>query len=293
MHPHLIAQPDRPAGRGMRLQASPVKQLAQGLGLPVIQPRSLRLDGKAPDDAEAARAALLDAAPDVMVVAAYGLLLPQWVLELPRLGCLNIHGSLLPRWRGAAPVQRATAAGPAPQGNARMQRDAGRGAGAMLLQAPEPILADDTSASLLERLAQRGAELAVAGLRRLADGGSLPARPQPEAGATYARKIDKAEAQIDWTAPAALIERRARAFDPFPGLHFVHEGETIKLWRARVVPGQGAPGEVLPSGPGRCIVACGDGVLELLVLQRPGQRRAEAAAWLQAHPLMPGQRLHG
>jgi methionyl-tRNA formyltransferase len=291
--PLVLTQPDRPAGRGLKLQASPVKQLAQTLGLAVIQPRSLRLDGKAPEDAEAARAALLAAAPDVMVVAAYGLLLPRWVLELPRLGCLNIHGSLLPRWRGAAPVQRAIEAGDAQTGITLMQMDAGLDTGAMLLKASEPILPDDTSASLLDRLAKVGAQLAVTGLRRLDDGAPMPAQPQTEDGATYAHKIDKAEAAIDWTAPAALVERRARAFDPFPGLHFVHAGETIKLWRARVVPGQGAPGEVLPSEPGRCIVACGDGALELLMLQRPGPRRAEAAAWLQAHRLLPGQRLLG
>ena len=289
--PLVLTQPDRPAGRGMRLQASPVKQWAVTHGLPVVQPRSLRLDGRYPDDALAARQALEAAATDVMVVAAYGLILPPWVLAQPRLGCLNIHGSLLPRWRGAAPIQRAIEAGDTQTGITIMQMDAGLDTGPMLISEPEPIGADDTSATLHDRLAERGARLIVQALGTLAQGRALAPHPQPDAGATYAHKIEKAEAAIDWTLPAAVIERRARAFDPFPGLTFTHAGQTIKLWRAQVVPGQGEAGTVLAAPDGRCVVACGEGALELLTLQRPGHRRVSARERLPTLALDPGTRL--
>ena len=294
--PLVLTQPDRPAGRGLKLQPSPVKALALQHGLALAQPRSLRLDGKYPDDARAARTALLAAGLDVMVVAAYGLILPQWVLDLPRLGCLNIHGSVLPRWRGAAPIHRAIEAGDASTGITLMQMDAGLDTGDMLLVAHEPIRPDDTTASLQDRLALLGAGLVVQGLARLgdsalqqADGGGLVRSPQPVAGVSYAHKIDKAEASIDWAQPAVEIERRLRAFDPFPGASFHLDGEAVKLWRARLRPElSGRPGEVLAAHDGRLTVACGTGALELLQLQRPGGRRQDVAAFLQSLQGRPG-----
>jgi methionyl-tRNA formyltransferase len=283
--PLVLTQPDRPAGRGMKLQASPVKQFALEHGLSVAQPRGLRLDGRWAEDATAARTQLEAAAPDVMVVAAYGLILPPWVLALPRHGCLNIHGSLLPRWRGAAPIQRAIEAGDTETGIVLMQMDAGLDTGAMLLTAAEPIRADDTSASLHDRLAPLGARLMLDGLSRLAAGCLVP-QPQPAEGVSYAAKIEKAEARLDWSRPAAEIERRLRAFDPFPGCHFeVAPGDPAKLWRAALVPGRGAPGQVLEAGgPGGIVVACGDGALALQTLQWPGGRRVGAAEFLAARP---------
>jgi methionyl-tRNA formyltransferase len=278
----VLTQPDRPAGRGLKLQASPVKQLALAQGLPLAQPRSLRLDGKFPPDAQAAMQALQAAQPDVLVVAAYGLLLPAWTLALPTHGCLNIHGSLLPRWRGAAPVQRAIEAGDARTGITIMQMDAGLDTGDMLRWQAVDIAADDTSASLSMRLAALGARLLVDTLRDLALG-RLEPRPQPTEGVTYAHKIDKAEAAIDWRQHAAVIERRVRAFDPFPGASFDWRGETVKLWRAELRPGlQGPPGTPLPSAPGSLLMACGRDALELLEVQRDGGRRQPVSAWLQS-----------
>jgi methionyl-tRNA formyltransferase len=285
--PLVLTQPDRPAGRGLKLQASPVKLYAQAHGMPLAQPRSLRLDGKYPDDAAAARAALERAAPEVMVVAAYGLILPPWVLALPRHGCLNVHGSLLPRWRGAAPIQRAIEAGDAQTGITIMQMDAGLDTGAMLLAEGVPITAADTSASLHDRLAALGARLIVAALERLALGALQP-RAQPAEGVTYAYKIDKAEAAIAWAAPATAIERRLRAFDPFPGASTVLAGQPLKVWRGRVVPGSGAPGQVLQAGDDRLVLACGEGALELVELQLPGRRRIAAREFLQRHAVAPG-----
>jgi len=290
--PLVLTQPDRPAGRGMKLTPSPVKQLALEFGVPVAQPRSLRLDGKFPDEAVAARAALAEARPDVLVVAAYGLILPQWVLDLPRLGCLNIHGSLLPRWRGAAPIHRAIEAGDTGTGITIMQMDAGLDTGDMLLVEPEPILADDTTGRLHDRLAALGARLIV---RSLADAAAGMLRPvkQPEQGVTYAHKIDKAEAAIDWTLPADVIERRVRAFDPFPGATFQAGGDTVKLWRAQVerLDDGAAPGSVIAADGQQLVVACGDAALALLDVQRPGGKRGPVAQWLQAHPLRRGDRL--
>jgi methionyl-tRNA formyltransferase len=282
--PLVLTQPDRPAGRGLKLQASPVKQYAQAHGLPLAQPRSLRLDGKFPEDAAAARTALDEAAPDVMVVAAYGLILPPWVLALPRHGCLNIHGSLLPRWRGAAPIQRAIEAGDAETGITIMQMDAGLDTGAMLLAEALPIAPTDTSATLHDRLAALGARLVDQALERLAQGALQP-RPQPAEGVTYAHKIEKAEAAIDWQAPAAVVERRLRAFDPFPGATAVLGGQPVKVWRGRVIPGSGAPGQVLQAGEGHLVVACGQDALELLEVQLAGGRRIPAREFLQRHPM--------
>ncbi len=286
--PLVLTQPDRPAGRGLKLQPSAVKALALQQGLALAQPRSLRLDGKYPQDAVAARSALQAAGVDLMVVAAYGLILPQWVLDLPPRGCLNIHASVLPRWRGAAPIHRAIEAGDDQTGITLMQMDAGLDTGAMLRVAHEPILAGDTTASLQDRLARLGGAVVVQGL---ADAAWRPT-PQPAEGVSYAHKIDKAEAAIDWRQPAALIERRVRAFDPFPGASLAWAGETVKLWHARVRPdARGEPGQVLVAQDGRLSVACGDVAMDLLQLQRPGGRRIDAAAFLQARPGLPGQRL--
>ncbi|MBL8286657.1 MAG: methionyl-tRNA formyltransferase [Rubrivivax sp.] len=283
----VLTQPDRPAGRGLQLQASPVKALAARRGLPVVQPRSLRLDGKFAEDARAAAAALRSAAPQLMVVAAYGLILPPWVLALPPAGCLNIHASLLPRWRGAAPIQRAIEAGDSETGITIMQMDAGLDTGAMLLEQATPIGPDDTAATLHDRLAALGAELVVQALARLPELQARPC-PQPAAGATYAAKIDKAEAAIDWRQGAAAIERRLRAFDPFPGASAEIAGRPLKVWRARVAEGpadgQALPGSLLPAPPGRLLVACGERgseALELLEVQAPGGRRGPVREWLQ------------
>ena len=282
--PLVLTQPDRPAGRGLKLQASAVKQLALAHALPLAQPRSLRLDGKFAPDAEDARQALEQARPDVLVVAAYGLILPAWVLALPRLGCVNIHASLLPRWRGAAPVQRAIEAGDAKTGICIMQMDEGLDTGDILRRQELLIAPDDTSASLSQRLAGFGGELLLQTLADLAQG-RAEGRPQPADGVSYARKIDKAEAAIDWQQDAALIERRVRAFDPFPGASFPWQGETVKLWRAAWCPGvSGPPGTLLPSPPGTLRMACGRDALDLLELQRAGGRRLPAAAWLQSAP---------
>jgi len=285
--PLVLTQPDRPAGRGLKLQPSPVKAFAESHGIAVAQPRSLRLDGKYPDDAAAARAALQAARPDVMVVAAYGLILPQWVLDLPARGCLNIHASLLPRWRGAAPIHRAIEAGDAQTGITIMQMDAGLDTGDMLLVEALTILPTDTTASLHDRLAPLGGRLIVEALELAACGG-MPRTPQPAEGITYAHKIDKAEAAIDWTLPAEQVERRLRAFDPFPGATGLLDGETVKLWRGTVRTGSGRPGAVLASGPDGLEVACGRGSLLLTELQRPGGKRLAAAAWLQSRPVAPG-----
>ena len=287
--PLVLTQPDRPAGRGMKLTPSPVKQLALDLGVPVAQPRSLRLDGKFPDAAEAGRAALAAARPDVLVVAAYGLILPPWVLEAPARGCINIHGSLLPRWRGAAPIHRAIEAGDAETGITIMQMDAGLDTGDMLLIEREPIAFDDTTGRLHDRLAALGARLVVRALADATAGRLRPVR-QPDEGVTYAHKIAKAEAAIDWRAPADVIERRVRAFDPFPGATFQAGGETVKLWRAQVerLDAAAAPGTVIAVDAQQLVVACGDGALALLDVQRPGGKRGPVAQWLQAQPLARG-----
>ncbi len=280
--PLVLTQPDRPAGRGLKLQASAVKQLALAHGLPLAQPRGLRLDGKFAQDAADAHRALQAARPDVLVVAAYGLILPQWVLALPGFGCINIHASLLPRWRGAAPIQRAIEAGDAATGVCIMQMDAGLDTGDILRRQPLAIAADDTAASLTQRLAGLGAELLLATLREVASGAAART-PQPADGVSYAHKIEKAEAAIDWQQDAAQIERRVRAFDPFPGAGFEWQGESLKLWRATLRSGvQGPPGTRMASPPGTFVMACGRDALELLEVQRPGGRRQPVSAWLQA-----------
>ena len=292
--PLVLTQPDRPAGRGMKLQASPVKQFATGLGIPVAQPRSLRLDGKFAQDAGQARAALQAAQADVMVVAAYGLILPQWVLDLPPRGCLNIHASLLPRWRGAAPIHRAIEAGDERTGVTIMQMDAGLDTGAMLLHEALAITPADTTGRLHDRLAVLGGRLIVEALEIAACGGLRPVA-QPEDGVTYAHKIEKAEAAVDWSLPAAVIERRIRAFDPFPGAASSLADEGIKLWAAAVLSGgAGAPpGTVTQVEAQGVHVATGDGVLCLTELQRAGGKRLAAADFLRGCAIAPGMRFSG
>jgi methionyl-tRNA formyltransferase len=289
--PLVLTQPDRPGGRGMRLQPSAVKRYALAHDLPLAQPRGLRLDGRWADDAGAARDALQRAAPDVLVVAAYGLILPRWVLALPRLGAINVHASLLPRWRGAAPIVRAIEAGDPESGITLMQMDEGLDTGAMLARAVEPIRPDDTAQTLHDRLATLGASMLPALLGDAAAGRLAPV-PQPDIGVTYAHKIDKGEAGLDWTRPAVELERQVRAFDPFPGATFSLGDDTTKVWQARAVPGEAAPpGTVLAGPPGTCRVACGEGALELLELQRPGGRRNAAATHFRSWPLAAGTRL--
>ncbi len=289
--PLVLTQPDRPAGRGMKLQASPVKQFALEHGIAVAQPRSLRLDGKYPDDAAAAREAIVAARADAMVVAAYGLILPQWVLDAPAKGCLNIHASLLPRWRGAAPIHRAIEAGDADTGVTIMQMDAGLDTGDMLLVERLPIGATDTTGSLHDRLALLGGRMIVEALEIAACGGLTPVQ-QPADGVTYAHKIEKAEAALDWSLPAAVLARRVRAFNPFPGAGAALGGEAVKVWVARPEAGGAdgaAPGQVLATGPEGIRVATGDGVLVLTELQRAGGKRLPVADFLRGFAITPGQ----
>ncbi len=275
----VLSQPDRPAGRGMKLRMSPVKALALHHGLPVYQPDSLKTDE--------ARRPLAEAAAEVMVVAAYGLLLPQAVLDLPRLGCVNIHASLLPRWRGAAPIQRAILAGDRETGISLMQMETGLDTGPILSLAALPIAPDDTAGSLHDKLAALGAREIVALLPRLAAGG-VRAVPQDDGQAVYARKISKEEARIDWRAPALDIDRRVRAFNPFPGAWTGLAGEPLKLWRACPARGQGRPGEVLAASAEGITVACGEGALRVQELQKAGGKRLDAGAFLSGHALGPG-----
>jgi methionyl-tRNA formyltransferase len=277
--PLVLTQPDRPAGRGQKLVAGPVKQVALANGIPVHQPEKLR--------DPATHAPLIECAPDVLVVAAYGLILPQAVLDIPRHGCLNIHASLLPRWRGAAPIQRAIEAGDARTGVTIMRMEAGLDTGPMLLAEAVKVGPGDTAATLHDTLAALGGRLIVDALRRL---DTLVPQPQPAEGVTYAHKIDKAEAAIDWAQPAEVVERRIRAFDPFPGCTARIGDDTIKLWRAQLATGSGAPGEILDVAPGGITVACGSGVLRLVELQKPGGRRLASADFLHGFPLAAGQR---
>jgi methionyl-tRNA formyltransferase len=288
----VLTQPDRPAGRGMKLQASAVKQLALQHNIPVAQPLSLRLDGKYPDDAAQAQAAIAAANADVMVVAAYGLILPQWTLSAPRLGCLNIHASLLPRWRGAAPIHRAIEAGDAQTGVVIMQMDAGLDTGDMLLTGVLDIAAQDTTATLHDRLAELGGALVVQALAD-AQAGQLKPVKQPSEGVTYAHKIEKAEAAVNWRDAAATIDRRVRAFNPFPAAAAQLNGEVIKLWRAVPEASTSAvnvvQGTVLSADAQGVRVACGDGVLCVTELQRAGGKRLAAAEFLRGFPLSAGQ----
>ncbi len=290
----VLSQPDRPAGRGMKLHASPVKQFALAHDMSVAQPRSLRLDGKYPDDAQAARLAIEAVQADAMVVAAYGLILPQWVLDVPRLGCFNIHASLLPRWRGAAPIHRAIEAGDAQTGVTIMQMDAGLDTGDMLLTEPMAILPVDTTGSLHDRLADVGGRLMAQALEQAAHGKLKPV-PQPLDGITYAHKIDKAEAAIDWAQSALTISRKVRAFNPFPGASTLLKGEVLKIWAAEL--GEGVPlstqvyGQIVALAPVGIAVAAMNSIVIITELQRPGGKRLSSAEFLRGNPLQVGQGL--
>lgn len=287
--PLVLTQPDRPSGRGLKLTPSAVKQLALAHNLPVLQPRSLRLNGKYPEDAQAAQLGLQQARLDVLVVAAYGLILPAWVLQTPRYGCLNIHASLLPRWRGAAPIQRAIEAGDAQTGVTIMQMDEGLDTGAMLLIESLDIASNDNAASLHDKLAEQGARLIVQALHALPSG-SLVATAQPDAGATYASKLDKAEAALALTEPAEQLARRIRAFNPAPGATIKLPGiaEPVKVWNAIAVPGDsttttaqvGGDAHVIRASADGIDIATGHGVLRLLELQRPSGKRQPASAFI-------------
>lgn len=270
------AQPPRPAGRGHRLKPSPVQAFAEARGIPVATPASLR------DPALQQDFAALDL--DAAVTAAYGLLLPPAILAAPRFGCVNLHASLLPRWRGAAPIQHAILAGDRESGISVMAMDEGLDTGPVLLVRRTPIGPGTTGGELHDRLAQIAAEAAVTALAGLEDGSLEPAS-QPEAGVTWATKIAREDSRLDWTRPAAELERRVRAFAPRPGARFAFRGESIRVEAAVVEGGSGPPGRVLDDG---AAVACGEGVLRLLRLQRPGRSAMEAAAFLRGFPLPAG-----
>lgn len=280
----VYTQPDRPAGRGRKPRPSPVKVCALEADLPVYQPTSLR-----DPETQAELAAL---APDLMIVVAYGLILPEPVLAIPRLGCVNIHASLLPRWRGAAPIQRAILAGDSATGVTLMQMDAGLDTGPMLAHTALDILPDDTGGSLHDRLAEAGASLLGEHLPDLLAGRLRPV-PQPEHGATYAEKLHKDEARLDWSAPAVRLERQVRAFNPWPVAQTRLGDAVIRVWSATALatdPGDAKPGEVLATSREGIDVACGTGVLRLLQLQAAGGRPLDAAAFLNGRPLSAGAR---
>ncbi|MFZ0107820.1 MAG: methionyl-tRNA formyltransferase [Thiobacillus sp.] len=277
----VLTQPDRPAGRGMKLTPSAVKQSAQARGLPVFQPTSLK-------SAEA-QDALRAVAAEVMVVAAYGLILPRAVLDLPRRGCLNIHASLLPRWRGAAPIQRAILAGDEVTGITIMQMDAGLDTGAMLLKTTVPIDDEDTAGSLHDKLARAGAASVIEALARLDE---LKPQAQDDALATYAAKLTKEEARLDWSRPAVELARAIRAYSPVPGAHTVLDGQIVKIWRATAQgldPSGGRPGEVLATDERGIVVACGEGALHIGELQLAGGKRMDAAALVSGRAVLPGK----
>jgi methionyl-tRNA formyltransferase len=302
--PLVLTQPDRPAGRGMKLQASPVKQVALAHGIALAQPHSLKLDGKYPQEAAAAQAQIAAAQADVMVVAAYGLILPQWTLDTPRLGCMNIHASLLPRWRGAAPIHRAIEAGDAQTGITIMQMDAGLDTGDMLLVRRLNIDAADSTASLHDKLAALGGSAMVQALA-LAETGDLLAQAQPEQGVTYAEKIRKDEAQLDWAQSAAALVRKSRALDPFPGCVTSRQTaagtETLKIWRLEALPDAqpaaqpAVVGQVQAVDASGITIACGtqrQGRVLATQLQKAGGKRLPAAQFLAGFALQIGDILY-
>ena len=274
----VYTQPDRPAGRGRRLTPSPVKQAALATGLAVEQPESVK-------PAEVQQG-LADYRPDLLVVVAYGLILPRKVLAIPRLGCWNVHASLLPRWRGAAPIQRAILAGDAESGVDLMRMEAGLDTGPVLLERRTPISRDDTGGSLHDRLAALGANVLAEGLRRTLAGETLVATPQPEEGVTYAHKLDKAEARLDFSRPAIELERQVRAFDPWPVAEGEIAGEALRIWAAHALEGDhaAAPGSVLGAGRDGIDIACGQGALRITAVQRAGGKRIGASDYLNARP---------
>ncbi|MDP9154276.1 MAG: methionyl-tRNA formyltransferase [Pseudomonadota bacterium] len=290
--PLVLTQPDRPAGRGMKLATSPVKRFALEHALEVVQPTSLRRNGKYPEEAAAAIERLKNTPHDVMVVAAYGLILPQEVLDIPPLGAINIHGSLLPRWRGAAPIHRAIEAGDAETGITLMQMDAGLDTGAMIREGRIAISPQDTTATLHDHMAKLGADLVVDALRDLERNGSLPSTPQPQDGATYAEKIAKHEAALDWRRPASMLARQIRAFDPFPGAFGTIDGVAVRIWAAEPIEFEANEdaGVIVDSGAEGVIVACGQGALRVTQLQKPGGKRLPVRDFLAGSPIVKGQR---
>jgi len=278
----VLTQPDRPAGRGLKPHPSPVKRLALDYGIPIAQPASLKDAG--------AQDTLRGVGADVMVVAAYGLILPPSVLVMPRLGAINIHASLLPRWRGAAPIQRALLAGDRETGVCIMQMEAGLDTGPVLLSESIPIRGEDNARTLHDRLADLGAELLLKALDDL-ESGAIMRRPQPAEGVTYAAKVDRAEARIDWTRPALEIWCKVRAFNPHPGAASRLRDEELKIWQGALTLHSGIPGTVLEAGPPGIVVACGEGSLRILELQRAGGKRLTPAEFLRGHRLLPGERL--
>ena len=277
----VLTQPDRPSGRGLKSHSSPVKRLALDHDIPIAQPASLK-EAQAQD-------ALRAAGADLIVVTAYGLLLPPSVLAIPRLGAINIHASLLPRWRGAAPIQRALLAGDRETGVCIMQMETGLDTGPVLLSASIPIRDEDNARTLHDRLADLGARLVLQALDELERGAAVP-RQQPAEGATYASKIDRTEARIDWTRPAPEIWRKIRAFNPHPGAVSRLRAQELKIWQGVPVVHSGVPGTVLEVDSRGIVVACGDGSLRIEELQRAGGRRLSPAEFLRGHPLAPGER---
>lgn len=274
----VYTQPDRPAGRGRKLTPSPVKQAAVAAGITVEQPQSLK-------SADVQRT-LAACRADLLVVVAYGLILPRKVLAIPRLGCWNVHASLLPRWRGAAPIQRAILAGDAESGVDLMQMEAGLDTGPVMLQRRTPISRDDTGGSLHDRLSRLGGEVLAEGLRRTLAGETLAATPQAEDGVTYAHKLDKAEAGLDFSQPAATLEQQVRAFDPWPVAEGDIAGEKLRVWAAQAIDQDhhATPGEILGAGRHGIDLACGSGVLRITTVQRAGGKRIGAADYLNARP---------
>jgi len=281
----VYTQPDRPAGRGRKLTPSPVKTRAQALGLPIEQPESLKSSDM--------QTILRGYAPDAMVVVAYGLLLPQAVLDIPKYGCLNIHASLLPRWRGAAPIQRAIAAGDTETGVGIMQMEKGLDTGPVLLERRIPIAPADTGGVLHDRLASLGAQAIVEALERL-EHGTLEPEPQDSTQATYAHKLTKQEGALDWRKPADLLARQVRAFNPWPVAFATFEGEILRVWNATSRPNAAAdrsPGDIVTVSAEGIDVATGEGMLRITRLQPPGKRPMNAAEFLNGHRLAPGMRL--
>ncbi|MBS0439028.1 MAG: methionyl-tRNA formyltransferase [Proteobacteria bacterium] len=273
----VYTQPDRPAGRGRALAASPVKQAALAAGLAVEQPESL----KSPE----AQARLRELAPDLLVVVAYGLILPRKVLAIPRLGCWNVHASLLPRWRGAAPIQRAILAGDTQTGVCLMRMEAGLDTGPVLLRREIDIATGDTGGSLHDKLAALGAQVLGDGLRRTLSGEVLDAEPQPETGVTYAHKLDKSEARLDWNESSIALERKVRAFDPWPVAEADVSGERVRVWAAQALAGISAsPGTIVAASKHGIDIACGEGAMRIQRLQRAGGRVVLAADYLNARP---------
>ncbi len=276
----VLTQPDRPSGRGLKPKASAVAEVASELQLPVAKPVSLK--------SVEAIALIQETAPEAIVVAAYGLILPQSVLAIPPRGCLNIHASLLPRWRGAAPIQRAILAGDEETGVTIMVMEPGLDTGPVLLERRIPIEPADTTASLTVKLARVGAEAIVDALDQL---GSLAPRPQDAGRASYAAKVDKAEAQIDWSRDARTLDRQVRALNPFPGAESGFGGAVLKIWESAPLGSSGAPGTVIGFDQGRPVIACGVGALALTIVQRPGSKRMSAVDFLKGRPMPPGTRL--